>query len=133
MCSFIDDLRKVPVHVIDKIGDKVYRQPVPDAMHYEYCGRMLKKLSRYEYAALVKLTPKSNDDSNQSNRGRHAVQRFALDQKHPCHIMKSQMLKAKQSTVVFCDRLPPIPGPKPDDSDSQQHDLWRKKADAFAK
>ncbi len=133
MCELIDDLGKVPVYTVDKIGDKTYKEPVPFAIHYECCGPQLKKLSRYEYAALVKLAPKRENVHQTSTSGRHAVKHFPLDPQHPCHIMKDQMLMAKQATVVFCNRPPQHPRPCPEEEDTVQFQRWQDKANAFAK
>ena len=114
---------------------------VPESVHWRFRGSDLRHLTRFEYAGLVKIVPKTKgcDDSLdaklQSKVGRRKSPEFCFGKGHPLRESHSQVLLSKQSCVISCQRPPRFPGEKPRTArkGSKRMRGWLSRANKYAK
>ena len=126
-----ESLGPAPVYTINDGGIK-RKQAIPYPYHYSFRGKALRNMSRLEYAALVRVGKKRDNDESSSKVGRLAARQFQCGAGHVLQAYKAQFLKAKQETVICCGAQPPFPGEKPSDDNSNMMKQWQAKADRFA-
>ena len=127
------DLGRICVHTVEKASNsnqgptKVH---MPVAFNYRNRGEALKKLSRYEYDALVII--KCIKTNKQLSNARS--KQFSFPPSYELAASHAQFLRAKHRTMIFHGRSPDYPGKPPRvPSTSQRMKSWKKKADRFAR
>ena len=130
----VEEFGRMPVYVIETIGTRKIKKPLPTPGHYPFRGPELCFMNHTEYAALIQL--KQRRKSDVVSKTKHFAQQFPFAEQYDLHTAKAQMLKAKQSTVIFCGKQPSHPGPEPPqlpDTDNIRYKQWKKRADFFAR
>ncbi len=121
--------------------DGSFKMPILYAKHYQYRGKQLRNMSRFEFYTLLEIKPvredtftaSENDTAPKYQRGRNKSTVYRFHPKHDIFETYYLQLRSKQPIPILTGRIPPHPPvPPPDASSTDEQNHWQSKANKFA-